>query len=357
MLNPLTATIAFIFLIFIGSGFGANLDPALFNYLVVSIIGFFCVVWRLNAWIDRPPTRMYFSYLTDVIKGAVKKSRTLPESESGSSNKKKLDPAKSGEFIATRFIEQRSIRQRHLLRWTYHILLSGGSTLAFAITFPLVFGFLIFDGSNEGGAVYRLVAMGLPTLSFPVDSLIGWMFFNGLNISGVMVLTGVIMAASHRYFDMGLRSTTRFYEDWLPLIILFLVALTGVMLWVSAHYLHGAGHGILRTVHFITVAILILFIPFGKLFHMFQRWLSVLVKNHQIDGEKKGPEVCVSCGDPFHYASHAHDLQKVLNDIDMPYNFPDSNGTNSPSALSFMAVCPGCRRKRLAMKQGTLIGR
>lgn len=286
---------------------------------------------------------MYFKILANKFKKAQSSKRV-----------RDIHPIKSAEFVATRFGEQRFIRYRKLYRWVYHLLLSGGSTLAFSITFPLVFGWLYFDGSADGGAVYKLVAFGISTVSFPVDSFIGWMLFNGLNISGVMALTGVLMASFHRFQDKGLRATTRFYEDWMPLIIIFAVSFTGILLWISAHYLEGVGHATLRWVHFITVALLILFIPYGKLFHIFQRWLSVLVKNHQISGQESGPTQCPACDEPFHYAMHAEDLNEVLNQIGMPYQFDE---VNSQHVENFSLICPTCRRRKLAQRQGELIGR
>ena len=101
--------------------------------------------------------------------------------------------------------------------------------------------------------------------------------FNMLNIAAVFVLIGLIMAFYRRLTDPGVRAVQTFVEDLLPLIIIFSVTITGLMLTVSYSLMSGRGHSIIVWVHLVTVAALIFYIPFGKLFHMFQRLCSVCV--------------------------------------------------------------------------------
>lgn len=336
------STFIFVCLIYFFSGFGKTLDPALFNYLTVSTIAFFCVSLRLFSWFQRPATKMYLSgYDATSVK------RML------SCGYHKL-LYQLTQFVTTRFVVQNQIRKRNYIRWAYHIMLSGGCTLAFIITFPLVFGFIIFDGSDDAGHSYKLLMFGVTMAKFPIDSFIGWTLFNGLNISAILAISGTCMAMYHRAFDKGLKSTSRFTEDWIPLLVILSVSLTGILLWVSAHYMEGYGHKLLRYVHFVTVAFLILYIPFGKLFHIFQRWLSVLVKFHQYTGNLNQQRECIACGYQFNYQLHCNGLSSTLDSLGFNYNFSDKHNQSNDE---FCSICPKCRRTKLAMVQGRTLGR
>ena len=59
------------------------------------------------------------------------------------------------------------------------------------------------------------------------------MMFNLLNFAAVIVLVGLTMATIRRITNAGERATQTFMEDILPLILIFAVAATGLMLTVS----------------------------------------------------------------------------------------------------------------------------
>ena len=62
-----------------------------------------------------------------------------------------------------------------------------------------------------------------------------------------------------------------FAEDFLPLILLFSVSITGLLLTVSYTWLKGYGYEFLAIMHAVTVIFTLLWLPFGKFFHIFQR--------------------------------------------------------------------------------------
>jgi nitrate reductase gamma subunit len=114
-----------------------------------------------------------------------------------------------------------------------HLCLSGGCTLAFAITFPLVFGWIHFSSMPDNAEVYQVNVFGLAVDSFGVHSFKAFMMFNLLNFAAVIVLVGLTMATIRRITNAGERATQTFMEDILPLILIFAVAATGLMLTVS----------------------------------------------------------------------------------------------------------------------------
>ncbi|MEZ5163432.1 MAG: hypothetical protein R2688_06715 [Fimbriimonadaceae bacterium] len=58
-------------------------------------------------------------------------------------------------------------------------------------------------GVAPNGVDYLVEFWGKPMMSFPHDSVLAILFFNGLNISAVLVLLGVGLAMHRRLFEHG----------------------------------------------------------------------------------------------------------------------------------------------------------
>ena len=95
--------------------------------------------------------------------------------------------------------------------------------------------------------------------------------FHGLDISAVLVLAGISLALWRRMRDRGALALQDFSMDFLPLIMLFAISVTGLALTASTLWLRGAYYGFLAILHAITVIGALLYLPFGKFFHIFQR--------------------------------------------------------------------------------------
>jgi hypothetical protein len=80
-----------------------------------------------------------------------------------------------------------------------------------------------------------------------------------------------MIAMRQRMRDKGAAAVQLFREDILLLVLLFAVSLTGLLLTVSYTWLKGYGYDFLSLVHAITVIVTLLWLAFGKLFHIFQR--------------------------------------------------------------------------------------
>ena len=63
-----------------------------------------------------------------------------------------------------------------------------------------------------------------------------------------------------------------------PLILLFAISVTGLALTVSQEWLRGTAYSFLAILHAITVIAGLLYLPFGKFFHIFQRPAQLGVK-------------------------------------------------------------------------------
>ena len=80
-----------------------------------------------------------------------------------------------------------------------------------------------------------------------------------------------MLAMRRRMREEGAAAVQRFAEDFLPLILLFAVSLTGLMLTASYTWMKGYAYNFLAILHAITVIVTFLWLPFGKFFHIFQR--------------------------------------------------------------------------------------
>jgi len=132
-------------------------------------------------------------------------------------------------------------------------------------------------------------------------------------------------------------SRQQFGNDIVPLLLLLAISLTGLMLTFCTHFLRGAGYTVLSLVHAVTVSVTLLYIPFGKFFHIFQRPLHLAVILYRRDNEAAPPAVCRRCGDGFAGALHVADLKTVMSETGFTLD---------------LDLCPRCKRKRFGLAQG-----
>jgi len=333
----------------IGSARMRHFDPALTGYAIGTLMAAFAVGYRFAVWAQRPPSRMYFKrglqlHFRRAGKASLSEKPVTISLPHGAGT--------LGYALARNFAAQEFIRRRGVVRWVMHLCLSGGCTLAFAITFPLIFGWIHFEPLGGDAEMYRVVVLGAPVDSFSVHSFKALLMFNALNISAVLVLIGLVMAAWRRLTDAGERATQTFAEDILPLILIFAVTATGVALTVSYKFLAGRGHGLWAIVHMAAVVALLLYIPFSKLFHMFQRTCSLCVSRYKKVGAAGPRAHCIRCGEDFASQMHVDDLKTVLDELGFNYRFAGMQGE-----VHYQEVCPACRRGLLALNQGRTLGR
>ena len=339
------AALAVLLAIYAGSHGLRHFDPAVIAYALGSVLATAAVAYRFTVWAQRPPSRMYFRRGWELLLRRKFKVQ--------SSKFKAASPVVvAGGALATNFAAQNFIRRRSWYRWVMHLCLSGGCTLAFAITFPLVFGWVHFAARPDNAEVYRVLFVGFPVDEFSVHSAKAFVMFNLLNFSALIVLVGLVLAAIRRVTDAGERATQRFAEDILPLLLIFAVTVTGLMLTVSYKFLAGRGHGTVALVHAASVVALLLYIPFGKLFHMFQRVCSLCVSLYKQAGETGPRAHCCRCGADFASQMHVDDLKTVLDQLGFNYRYATPKGE-----LHYQDICPACRRRLLALNQGRSVGR
>lgn len=320
----------------IGSRGFAHFDPELIFYAIGSVLTAFAVAFRFTTWSQRPPTRIYLRRGIELLfKGGLHRPAAV-----------------ATIATADKYVAQNFIRRRSGYRWIMHLCLSGGCTLAFALTFPLVFGWIHFSPLAGDPEIYQVNLFGFAVDRFHIHGLKGALMFNLLNIAAVIVLVGLVMAAIRRVTDAGERATQKFFEDILPLLLIFAVTATGLALTVSYKFLNGAGHHLWVVVHLFSVLALLFYIPFGKLFHMFQRVCSLCVALYKRAGENGPRAFCARCGEDFTSAMHVKDMKGVLDELGFNYRFATPTGE-----VHYQDICPACRRRLVALNQGAYLGR
>jgi GNAT superfamily N-acetyltransferase len=320
-------------LIVLGSRNLDHFDAALVGYTFAVLFATFGITYRYAMWLQRPPTALYWKRGWQVFLRPRYLLRNI------------------GAWlirVPTEFGLNLFILNRGRLRWSAHILIMWGCIIAVAITFPLVFGWIHFETLPENLDWYRTYVFGFPAFSFPIHSLFGFLVFHGLVCASILVTLGVMLAMRRRMRDHGAAALQQFGEDFLPLILLFAISVTGLMLTASYTWMKGYAYDFLAILHAITVIFTLLWLPFGKFFHIFQRPAQLGVGFYKEVGQHEEPAKCRRCGVPFSSRLHVEDLIEVEKQLGYRYEVKDDNVGH------YQWICPPCRRSLLVLAQGRL---
>ena len=93
---------------------------------------------------------------------------------------------------------------------------------------------------DENG-YYTIVAMGMNIMEIKANGFIAYVSYNALNISAIMVITGVSLSLYRCLKNMQARAEQKFIYDFLPLYLLLFVSITGLALTVMNMFLEGKG--------------------------------------------------------------------------------------------------------------------
>ncbi len=303
-----------------------DIDMALMGYIISSFIFAIGLTVRISSFLIRPATAQI-----------VKRSFT--------NMKKQKRVKRNVKSILITLVEniilQKFIFKRGIYRGVQHFLIAWGCIGSFAITFGLTFGWLRFDLIDP--ETYQIVAFNIPTMKMAAHGLFAELVYNGLNITALMVLIGVSMALARRLVNKDVRVTQRVEFDLLPLYILLAVTVSGLVLTVSYHFLGGWMHHYLTLVHQVTVVIMLIYFPYGKLFHLPIRPLATAVPMNYQETLKVDTRECKKCGSPYSSDDQIADVKQILNVQSFDLKLDDG---------SYLAdYCLPCRRRIRVMKQ------
>ena len=316
----------------LGSGNLRWFDAALVGYLFGTMFAVFGIVYRYLVWLRRPPTAMLNRRGWEAFRRPGHTGRNLLGLPG---------------LIVSNLLVQSFIRSRSTARWLAHQLVFWGCVLAALVTFPLVLGLLHFESVGQNGRRYQAFVAGIGTLSFDSRSILGWITFHLLNISAVLVLAGVFIFLARRLRDPGALALER-SNDFLALAGLFAVSVTGLALTASSLWMEGRFYVFLNTLHAMTVILGLAYIPFGKLFHIFQRPANVGVAYYKAAGAEGPQQRCRRCDEPYASEMQMSDLKAVLPRVGFDYSTSDDG--------NYQDHCPRCRRAVVALAQSQRVG-
>jgi hypothetical protein len=326
------AVVILLLAVYIGSEGLRWFDAALAPYLFGSLLAVFATVYRYVVWLRRPPTARLNRRGWEAMRAKGRLGSNLV--------------ALMG-MVVTNLALQRFIAQRSRTRWFAHQLLFWGCILAALVTFPLTFGWIHFESADPTGRLYVAFLGPFATFGFDSRSLVGWLMFHVLNIAAVLVIAGVVIFLGRRFRDRGALALER-GSDFAALAGLFAVSVTGLMLTASSMWMEGRFYSFLNNLHALTVILGLLYIPFGKLFHILQRPANLGVTFYKRAGEESGEQICVECGEGFASRLQMTDLKEVLPQLGFDYS--------TGEGLNYQDVCPRCRRRLVGLAQVDRVG-
>jgi hypothetical protein len=319
--------VAFLFLtVWIGTGQFAKVDLMLMGYMIASFIFAIGITVRMASWLIRPATNQ-------MVK------RSIQNFFNG--KRKKRNFTSIVKTLIDNIILQKFIFKRGLYRGIQHWFIAWGCIGSFAITFGLTFGWMHFKLIDA--TTYQMMVFNIPTIKMQANGLLAEMIYNGLNITALMVLAGVIMALVRRIHNHDLKVTERAEFDLLPLYILLTVTITGLVLTVSYKFLGGFMHPQLSLIHQITVVLFLIYFPFGKLFHLPIRPLAAAVPMNYQEELMVDTRSCKKCGTKYSSDDQIADVKSILHEQQFDLKLEDG---------TFLAdYCTSCRRRIRVMSQ------
>jgi nitrate reductase gamma subunit len=300
-------TLLLVIAIVVGSRRLQNFDPALIGYLFGTIFACLGIVYRFACWLQRPPTWRFFCRTRQMLLSP-QGWRLI-----GMIIREALD----------KLVAQRFIRHRGKKRWAGHMLMAWGCMLGFAVTIPLTFGWIQFDLKAGTTDTYIARTFGFPVFVFPLHSFPALMIFHVLVWASLAVIAGVGILMYRRMTDPGLIATQNFRDDWLPLLLLMAIAVTGLGLTLDYEYLKGSVHQFMAITHALTVILFLVWLPFGKFFHIVQRPMQIGVDLYRRVGSEGEAAVCPHTSEVFATKVHIDDLKIVTRELGFDFTLAD----------------------------------
>jgi hypothetical protein len=344
MLTGLAVAGGLTVLIIVGSRSFLHFDSALLGYAVSTVFAVLGITYRYVIWLNRPATKLYW-----------KRGWQLFWNRQNFKKHKGLIPL----TILDNLFLQRFIMKRGFSRWFMHFNIMWGCVLAALVTFPLVFGWLTFV--LETPNFYRIRVFGFETfVTMEVRSWTAWLVFHALDISAVMCLAGLTVAITRRLKNRELLVTQRFGFDFVPLFLLLLISVTGLMLTGTDLFLEGRFHSAISLIHQAIVIMGILYLPFGKFFHIVERPAAIGIELYQKVSEAEALHECKRCGEKYTSEMHAQDIKTTLKETGFDFTMPLA--TSNPSAdsgeeVSLQDYCPRCKRVLRGAAYAGLVGK
>lgn len=193
-------------------------------------------------------------------------------------------------------------------------------------------------------------------MSFKLGSFIAFMTFHALNWSSWLVILGSLYYLRRRLTNPGLIATQTFEGDLLPLILLIAISVTGLGLTYSYQFMKGFAFDFLAVLHCITVIMFLIWVPFGKFFHIIQRPAQIGAHIYKKEGMKEEMAVCKHTGEEYATKLHVRDLKQVTEELGFDFTMPDGDSYIDYSPEGKRSMFANAHLKARQENNGNLFG-
>ncbi len=297
--------------IVVGSRNLENFDPALVIYTFAVIFATWGVVYHYNVWLDKPPTRIYWHrgwelFRSRGISAALSASASVGDDHIWSRRDSSRSDRASAGGCTNVYFGDAFWPSRSRFRWSSAGSISDRCRTIRRIYVTYMFGF-------PAGTFPAAYSRGLAAVSRPGYLRCIWCWRGSRSRCG---------GASRQ----GRAHAAKFGDGFLPVILLFAISVTGLALTVSQEWLRGSAYSFLAILHAITVIAALLFLPFGKFFHIFQR--PGATGSEAVPGDRRGDPgaLCARCGSVT-LRNACRDLRAVLPQLGFDYAVPGPPAT------------------------------
>ena len=321
-------------LTFIGSDRLVWFDAALVGYLFGVIFAVFGIVYRYAVWLRRPPTAMLNRRGWDAFRQTQGRA-TL---------------AALPALVGTQLLAQSFIRRRSQSRWLAHQLVFWGCILAGARDDPAhARPAALRERRASRPTATRCTRRASARVKFDAESIVGWFIFHALDVAAVLVLAGVFIFLRRRLRDPGALATERSRATSSRSPGCSPCRSPACSSPCRASWLDGPFYAALNTLHALTVILGLMYIPFGKLFHIFQRPGNLGVAYYKRANAEGPPRSAGRCGEAFASAQQIADLEdRAARRSGFDYSI-DGGG-------NYQDTCPRCRRASVTLAQSARVG-
>ena len=328
-----SGTAALAAAIVVGSRNLQHFDAALVGYTFATLFATFGITYRYAMWLQRPPTRMYWRRGWQAFFSRGARSAATRVSSAA---------ARSSSSPPTLHLPARpAARPRALAdhvglppRRRDHVPAGLGLD-------PLR------DRAGRSRTSTARSCSASRCRTSRSNRPLAFVIFHGLVWSSFLVIAGVMLAFRRRMIDHGAVAVQQFGQDILPLLLLFAISVTGLMLTASYTWMKGYAYDFLAILHAVTVIVTLLWLPFGKLFHVFQRPAQLGVSFYKDAGARGEQARCRRCRQPFASAMMVRDLHDRRARARV-------SRTSCADGGHYQEVCPRCRRALFGLAQGAL---
>ena len=299
------------------------LNLAALSYKVACIlcaVGFLYSIW---AWFRKPPTRTLWGRsaqawsIIPIHRGLMTLARSM----------------------VSRLVLQSYIIRRGRLRWLTHFAIAWGVVIAGGGSL-LSLTWHAMGCSSVDQQTYTARILDAPLFDFQAHSFMAFLVFNAIKLGSLLLLGGLVLALLQRFTVRQNETAERPREHLVALYLLLAVTVTGLLIPVSYEFLEGFAYDQLAYLHEIVVIVGLLWLPFGKLFHLAVSPATVALDLTERAGLVE-PSRCSCCNRTLSSVWSPDDLRGTLASAGLAVR----EGVSVPAELS---LCPLCRQRRQA---------